>query len=186
MQCIFCFLFHIRKKHGADWPTNRQTHPLIEMLRCSWCAITQKKCAPTSQRAFTTPCATLFTSTIFRAETYSRRSIAAKEGTDRSDARGRFLFLKVEIERARVVRRIRWFLASEFHQRTHQGPWRRLGSKGRCFSIGSPTYFLDASSHLYKRVCPSIRPSVGRSLHRSIPHYLNTTLFHSQSTPHHF
>ena len=25
-------------------------------------------------------------------------------------------------------------------------------------------HFLDASSHLYKRVCPSIRPSVGRSV----------------------
>ena len=47
--------------------------------------------------------------------------------------------------------------------------------------------FLDASSHLYKRVCPSVglsvhrsvRLSIGRSVGRSVPHYLNTMLFHS-------
>ena len=28
--------------------------------------------------------------------------------------------------------------------------------------------FLDASSHLYKRLCPSVRPSVGRSVGWSV------------------
>ena len=30
--------------------------------------------------------------------------------------------------------------------------------------LGVPRRFLDASSHLYNRVCPSIRPSVRRSV----------------------
>ncbi len=30
--------------------------------------------------------------------------------------------------------------------------------------------FLDASSHLYKRACTSVRPSVGRSVRRSVGH----------------
>ena len=34
--------------------------------------------------------------------------------------------------------------------------------------LGSFDGFLDASSHLYKRVCPSVRPSVGRSVRPSV------------------
>ena len=38
-----------------------------------------------------------------------------------------------------------------------------------CLSLfSSPTFFLDASSHLYKRVCPSVRPSVRRSVGPSV------------------
>ena len=32
----------------------------------------------------------------------------------------------------------------------------------------SCSLFLDASSHLYKRACPSVGPSVGRSVRRSV------------------
>ena len=32
---------------------------------------------------------------------------------------------------------------------------------------GRPLTFLDASSHLYERVCPSVRPSIHPSVHRS-------------------
>ena len=34
--------------------------------------------------------------------------------------------------------------------------------------------FLDAFSHLYKRVCPSIRPSIGRSVRRLVTHELKS------------
>ena len=46
------------------------------------------------------------------------------------------------------------------------------GDQWRCNSL---YLFLDASSHLYKRVCPSVgrsvRPSVGRSVRRSVTSY---------------
>ena len=34
--------------------------------------------------------------------------------------------------------------------------------------LGTVGEFLDASSHLYKRACPSIGPSVGPSVRRSV------------------
>ena len=35
-------------------------------------------------------------------------------------------------------------------------------------------WFLDAPSHLYKRVCPYVRPSVRRSVGPSVPRYFQT------------
>ena len=34
-----------------------------------------------------------------------------------------------------------------------------------------PPYFLDASTHLYKRVCPSVGPSVRRLVRRSVTRF---------------
>ena len=34
--------------------------------------------------------------------------------------------------------------------------------------------FLDATTHLYKRLCPSVGPSVGRSVCPSVPRYFQT------------
>ena len=53
-----------------------------------------------------------------------------------------------------------------------------LGTEGYVTSSHLKTwcveFFLDASSHLYKRVCPSVgpsvRPSVGPSVRRSVGH----------------
>ena len=42
------------------------------------------------------------------------------------------------------------------------GPW---GSMGLIRVFMRKNIFLDASSHLYNRVCPSIGPSVGPSVH---------------------
>ena len=36
------------------------------------------------------------------------------------------------------------------------------------FEASVTAWFLDASSHLYKRVCPSVGPSVGRSVGPSV------------------
>ena len=40
-----------------------------------------------------------------------------------------------------------------------------------CASVAHYTFFLDATSHLYKRSCPSVRPSVGWS----VPRYFRTS-----------
>ena len=42
---------------------------------------------------------------------------------------------------------------------------------------GSETRFLDASSHLYKRVCLSVGPSVHRSIGRSVGRLVRNHLF---------
>ena len=34
--------------------------------------------------------------------------------------------------------------------------------------------FLDSTTHLYKRLCPSVRPSVGPSVRPSVPSYFRT------------
>ena len=43
--------------------------------------------------------------------------------------------------------------------------------KGRYKECGINLKFLDASSHLYKRVCPSVGPSVGPSVRPSVTRY---------------
>ena len=42
------------------------------------------------------------------------------------------------------------------------------------FHPSSLSLFLDAPSHLYMRVCPSVRPSVGPSVGPSVPRYFQT------------
>ena len=43
-----------------------------------------------------------------------------------------------------------------------------------CFFFWFLPLFLDAPSHLYKRVCPSVRSSVGPSVRPSVPCYFQT------------
>ena len=44
--------------------------------------------------------------------------------------------------------------------------------KKRYHSFQTVILFLDASSHLYKRVCPSVGPSVRPSVRRSVGPYV--------------
>ena len=47
--------------------------------------------------------------------------------------------------------------------------WPR-GSAFSPFVVVVDPWFLDAPSHLYKRVCPSVRPSVRLSVRPSVTH----------------
>ena len=43
-----------------------------------------------------------------------------------------------------------------------------------------PLSFLDATSPIYKRVCPSIGPSIGRSIHPSVCRSVGLSRFHQK------
>ena len=58
---------------------------------------------------------------------------------------------------------------------TNKNDHNQLGWPERFSEKESNETFLDATTHLYKRSCPSLGPSVGPSVRRSVPCYFRTT-----------
>ena len=54
--------------------------------------------------------------------------------------------------------------------RDKESPTKRKKVEHRCLSNSAALTFLDAFSHLYKRVCPSVGRSVGPSVRPSVRH----------------